>query len=64
MVWVKARSVKWDMFIPWGLEDFAVDTTSERSREGVECSFGEQTSKVNKNWEGRRRGLVARFQQR
>ncbi len=64
MVWVKARSVKQDMFIPWGSEDFAVDTMSGRSWEGVECSFGERASKVNKNWEGRRRGLVARFQQR
>jgi len=63
MVRVEAGSADRDMFIPWGSKDFTVDAMSGRSWEGVGCSLGDRTSEVNKNWEGRRRGLTMRFRQ-
>jgi len=63
VVGVKTGSAKWDMFVPWGSKNFTVDSMSRRAREGVEHSFGDWTSEVNKNWKGRRRGLIAGFQQ-
>jgi len=64
MGWVKTGSMERDMFITWGPEDFAINSMSWRSWEGVKCGLWDQTSKVDNNWESGRRGLTKRFGQR
>jgi len=64
MGWVKTGSMERDMFITWGPEDLAINSTSRRLWEGVKGGLWDQTGKVNKNWEGGRRGLTRRFWQR
>jgi len=64
MGWVKTGSMERDMFITQGPEDFAINSMSGRSWEGVKCGLWDWTSKVDNNWESGRRGLTNRFGQR